>query len=34
MMATALVYALPPIVIYYALRRYLIAGLALGGVKG
>jgi multiple sugar transport system permease protein len=34
MMATALVYALPPIVIYYALRRYMIAGLALGGVKG
>jgi multiple sugar transport system permease protein len=34
MMATALVYALPPIAIYYALRRYMVAGLALGGVKG
>jgi multiple sugar transport system permease protein len=34
MMATALVYALPPIAIYYALRRYMVAGLALGGVRG
>ncbi len=34
MMATALVYALPPIAIYYALRRYMVAGLSLGGVKG
>jgi multiple sugar transport system permease protein len=34
MMATAIVYALPPIAIYYALRRYMVAGLALGGVKG
>jgi multiple sugar transport system permease protein len=31
MMATAIVYALPPIAIYYALRRYMVAGLALGG---
>jgi multiple sugar transport system permease protein len=34
MMAVAIVYALPPIAIYYALRRYMVAGLALGGVKG
>jgi multiple sugar transport system permease protein len=34
MMATAIVYAIPPVVIYYALRRYMVAGLALGGVKG
>ena len=32
MMATAIVYSLPPIVIFYALRRYMMAGLALGGV--
>jgi multiple sugar transport system permease protein len=34
MMATAIVYALPPIAIYYAFRRRMTAGLALGGVKG
>jgi multiple sugar transport system permease protein len=34
MMATAIVYALPPIAIYYTLRRYMVAGLALGGMKG
>ena len=34
MMATAIVYAIPPVAIYYALRRYMVAGLALGGVKG
>ncbi len=34
MMATAIVYALPPIVIYYAFRRYMAAGLTMGGVKG
>ncbi|HJS88231.1 MAG TPA: carbohydrate ABC transporter permease [Acetobacteraceae bacterium] len=34
MMATAIVYALPPIVIYYAFRRYMTAGLTMGGVKG
>jgi multiple sugar transport system permease protein len=32
MMATAIVYSLPPIVIFYALRRYMTAGLTLGGV--
>ncbi len=34
MMATAIVYALPPIAIYYAFRRYMSAGLTMGGVKG
>lgn len=34
MMAMALVYSLPPIAIYYALRRYMVAGLTMGGVKG
>jgi multiple sugar transport system permease protein len=34
MMATAIVYSLPPIAIYYALRRYMVAGLTMGGVKG
>ncbi len=33
MMATAIVYSLPPIAIFYALRRYMTAGLALGGVE-
>jgi multiple sugar transport system permease protein len=34
MMAAAVVYALPPIAIFYGLRRYMAAGLTLGGVKG
>jgi multiple sugar transport system permease protein len=34
MMAMALVYSLPPIAVYYALRRYMVAGLTMGGVKG
>jgi multiple sugar transport system permease protein len=34
MMALAIVYALPPIAVFYALRRYLAAGLMMGGVKG
>jgi multiple sugar transport system permease protein len=34
MMATAIVYALPPVVIYYAFRRRMAAGLTMGGVKG
>ena len=33
MMSIALVYALPPIAVYYALRRYVIRGLTMGGVK-
>ena len=34
MMATAIVYALPPIMIYYMFRRNMAAGLTMGGVKG
>jgi multiple sugar transport system permease protein len=34
MMASAIIYALPPIAIYYAFRRYMAAGLTMGGVKG
>jgi multiple sugar transport system permease protein len=34
MMAAAIMYALPPIVIFYALRRYMAAGLTMGAVKG
>lgn len=34
MMATAVIYALPPIVIYYVFRRHMSSGLTMGGVKG
>ena len=34
MMALAIIYSLPPIAIFYALRRYMTAGLTMGGVKG
>jgi len=34
MMATAIMYSLPPIAIFYALRRYMAAGLTTGAVKG
>jgi multiple sugar transport system permease protein len=34
LMAVALVFSLPPIVVYYALRRYMVSGLTMGGVKG
>jgi multiple sugar transport system permease protein len=34
MMATAIVYALPPLMIYYMFRRNMAAGLTMGGVKG
>lgn len=34
MMATAIIYAIPPIAIYYAFRRRMSSGLTLGGVKG
>ena len=33
MMAAAVVYALPPIAIFYALRRYIMEGLSMGGTK-
>ena len=34
MMATAIIYALPPVAIYYAFRRKMSSGLTVGGVKG
>jgi multiple sugar transport system permease protein len=34
MMAIAMIYSLPPVAIYFALRRYMVAGLTFGGVKG
>jgi multiple sugar transport system permease protein len=34
LMASSIIYALPPLVIYYAFRRYMTAGLTMGGVKG
>jgi len=34
MMATAIVYSLPPIVIFYALRRFITAGLTRGALRG
>ncbi len=33
MMAIAVVYSLPPVAIYFALRRFMVAGLATGSVK-
>ena len=34
LMAAAIIYALPPLVIYYAFRRHMSSGLTMGGVKG
>jgi multiple sugar transport system permease protein len=34
LMAAAILYALPPLAIYYMFRRYMSAGLTMGGVKG
>ena len=34
MMATAIVYAIPPVAIYYIFRRKMSSGLTMGGVKG
>jgi multiple sugar transport system permease protein len=34
MMATAIVYAIPPVAIYYIFRNRMAAGLTMGGVKG
>lgn len=34
LMAAAILYALPPLVIFYGLRRYMAAGLTLGALKG
>ena len=32
--AAAILYALPPMILYYGFRRYMAAGLTMGGVKG
>lgn len=32
--AASLIYALPPIALFFAVRRYIAAGLTLGGIKG
>jgi multiple sugar transport system permease protein len=34
MMAIAIIYSLPPIAIYFCLRRFMVAGLTMGGVRG
>jgi multiple sugar transport system permease protein len=34
MMATAIIYAIPPVATYYAFRRKMSGGLTMGGVKG
>ncbi|MDE2005119.1 MAG: carbohydrate ABC transporter permease [Rhodospirillales bacterium] len=34
MMATAIIYSIPPIATYYAFRKYMTSGLTMGGVKG
>jgi len=34
LMATGLVYAVPPVILYYAVRRQMVAGLMAGAVKG
>jgi multiple sugar transport system permease protein len=34
MMAIAIIYSLPPVAIYFGLRRFMVAGLTMGGVKG
>lgn len=33
LMATGLIYALPPAAIYYVFRRYMVSGLTAGSVK-
>lgn len=34
LMALALIYAIPPAILYYAVRRFMVTGLTSGGVKG
>ena len=34
LMATGLIYALPPAAIYFAFKRYMVSGLTAGAVKG
>jgi multiple sugar transport system permease protein len=33
LMTTGLLYALPPAVVYYVFRRYMVSGLTAGAVK-
>jgi len=33
LMSVTVVFSLPPIAVYYALRRYMVAGLTMGGIK-
>ena len=33
LMATSVIYSLPPVVLYYNFRRYMVGGLTAGGVK-
>jgi multiple sugar transport system permease protein len=33
LMATAIIYALPPAALYYAVRRYMVSGLVAGATK-
>jgi multiple sugar transport system permease protein len=33
LMATGIIYSLPPAAIYYAFRRYMVSGLTAGAVK-
>ena len=33
LMATGVLYALPPAAIYYAFKRYMVSGLTAGAVK-
>jgi multiple sugar transport system permease protein len=34
MMATAIIYSIPPVAAYYIFRRHMTSGLTIGGVKG
>ena len=34
LMATGLVYAMPPAAIYYTFRKYMVSGLTAGATKG
>ena len=34
LMAAAIIYSIPPLIVYYMFRRYMSAGLTIGGVKG
>ena len=34
LMAVATVFSIPPVAVYYVLRRYMVAGLTMGGIKG